>query len=89
MSQRWWYSKIILLLLLFAYASILFPPKMPDIRHCSYFAKSWKNTLHLGTSLFGIMEIVFSKIFKMSISRQDVYINRNLQNDYSEVNTDL
>lgn len=73
----------------YAYASILFTPKLPDVRHCNYFAKSWKNTLQLGTSLCGIMEIVLSKIFKMSISRQDVCINRNLQNGYSKINTDL
>lgn len=48
-----------------------------------------KNALQLDTSLFGIMGIVCSKIYKMSISKQDVCINRSLENCYVKVNTDL
>lgn len=35
------------------------------------------------------MEIVCSKILKMSVSKQDVCINRNLENGYAKVNADL
>lgn len=64
------------------------PPRpVPGISHYSYFARSWKKCT--STSFFEIMEIVCSKIFKMSISKQDVCINGNLGNGYAKVNTDL
>lgn len=63
--------------------------KMPDISHCNYFARSWKKAHQLHTSLFEIMESLCSKTFKMSISKQDVCINKNLENGYAKINTDL
>lgn len=89
-SWRWWWSKIILwLLLLFAYASILPPLKC----HWNYLARSWKkmhfSEIQVSLEWWKIVCIVCSKIFEMSISKQDVCINRNLENGYAKVNTDL
>lgn len=74
-----------------SYASIFyFLSKMPPISHYNYFARSWGEKAHqLNVSILGILEIVCSKIFKMSISKQDVCINRNLENGHAKVNTDL
>lgn len=83
-------SKDYFIVNIISYASIFyFLSKMPFISHCSYFASHGENAHQLNASLLGILEIVCSKIFKMSISKQDVCINRNLENGHAKVNTDL